>query len=68
MIDRNAKKLHFLNDYKIKDKQLIQEVLDHGNFCKSLVEKFHGRNDLIEQVIINMLYSLSFLHFIFKLS
>jgi hypothetical protein len=57
LIDRNAKKLQFLDAYKIKDKQLIQEVLDHANFCKSLVEKFHGRNDLIEQVIINMLYS-----------
>ena len=54
LIDRNAKKLHFLDNYKIKDKQLIQEVLDHANFCKSIVEKFHGRNDLIEEVIKNI--------------
>jgi hypothetical protein len=28
----------------------MQEVLDHAHFCVELTEKFHGRNDLIQNV------------------
>ena len=28
----------------------MQEVLDHAKFCNESVEKFHGRNDLIDGV------------------
>jgi hypothetical protein len=50
LIDRNARKSSFLDNYSLKDRLLIQEVLDHANFCVELTKKFHGRNDLIENV------------------
>ena len=50
LIDRNATKSHFLDKFNSQDKQLLQEVLDHAHFCMESVEKFHGRNDLIEEV------------------
>jgi hypothetical protein len=55
LIDRNALKTHFLDNFQLKDKLLLQEVLDHANFCNEIVDKFHGRNDLIEQVIITLI-------------
>lgn len=58
LIDRNAKKKYFLDNFTHNDKHLIQEVLDHANFCKTIVEKFHGRNDLIETVEIVLFFIL----------
>jgi hypothetical protein len=40
-----------LDNFQIKDKQLLQEVLEHANFCIEIVDKFHGRNDLLDQVL-----------------
>jgi hypothetical protein len=50
LIDRNGGKSSFLDNYSLKDRLLIQEVLDHANFCVELTKKFHVRNDLIENV------------------
>ena len=50
LIDRNASKPNFLDNFKLKDRVLMQEVLDHATFCVELIEKFHGRNDLIQNV------------------
>lgn len=50
LIDRNASKEHYLDKIEPKDKHLMQEILDHANFCNNCVEKFHGRNDLINKV------------------
>ena len=33
-----------------EDLRVLQEVLDHANFCNETVEKFHGRQDLLDQV------------------
>ena len=52
LIDRNALKPHFLDDLESADRSLMQEVLDHANFCLELIEKFHGRNDLIQKVVV----------------
>jgi hypothetical protein len=32
------------------DSQLLQEVLEHANFCNETAEKFHGRNDLLTKI------------------
>jgi hypothetical protein len=32
------------------DQNLLQEVLEHANFCKETAEKFHGRNDLLIKI------------------
>jgi hypothetical protein len=50
LIDINATQSHFLDNFQFTERHLIQEVIDHANFCLELIEKFHGRNDLIEQV------------------
>ena len=50
LIDRNARKPNFLVNLEKKDMQLMQEMMDHAKFCNESVEKFHGRNDLIEKV------------------
>ena len=55
LIDRNALTPHFLDDLESADRSLMQEVLDHANFCLELIEKFHGRNDLIQKVVVFVL-------------
>lgn len=51
LIDRNqiidAKK-NVLNE---ADSELIREVLDHARFCKEKVSQFHGRKQLLDQVL-----------------
>jgi hypothetical protein len=42
LIDKAAKKPHYFDKFKVKDKNLLQEVVDHANFCLECVEKFHG--------------------------
>ena len=42
LIDKAAKLPHFFDKFKAKDKNLLQEVVDHANFCVECVEKFHG--------------------------
>jgi hypothetical protein len=59
LIDRNATKPHFLDNFQIKDKKLLQEILEHANFCNEIVDKFHGRSDLIEQVIKKFKYCVT---------
>jgi hypothetical protein len=43
LVDKAAKKPHYFDSFKSKDKILLQEVVDHANFCLECVEKFHGR-------------------------
>jgi hypothetical protein len=40
-----------MDNFQLTDRYLIQEVMDHAKFCNESVEKFHGRNDLIDKVI-----------------
>jgi len=51
LIIRNKKKqVSFESVLNDPDSILIQEVLDHANFCVDTVSKFHGREDLLERV------------------
>ena len=52
LIDMNAKKANFLESYEKRDQILIQEILDHARFSIECVEKFHGRVDLINRVVL----------------
>lgn len=42
-----------------EDLRVLQEVLDHANFCNDTVEKFHGRQDLLNRV--NTTYQIKLL-------
>jgi len=51
LIDINAQKPYFLNKFNEADRSLFQEVFEHARFSIECVEKFHGRVDLLDQVI-----------------
>jgi hypothetical protein len=51
LIIRNRKKQISFDVLNEQDAILIQEVLDHANFCVDTVSKFHGREDLLDKVI-----------------
>ena len=54
LIDRNQQATKNEFNYMNKaDSSLIQEILDHAQFCNETAEKFHGREDLLLQVILN---------------
>ena len=48
LIDRNQQKPK--NNLSIQENELLQEVMDHANFCNLTVSKFHGRADILEKV------------------
>ncbi len=50
LIDYNAQQPYYLDTFDTKDKQLVQEIVDHAYFCNECVEKFHGRVDLLDRV------------------
>ena len=50
LADKNASQPNYLDKFALKDKQLLQEVLNHANFCNNCVDQFYGRADLIDQV------------------
>jgi hypothetical protein len=50
LIDQNARQPYYLDNFDTKDKQLLQEIVEHANFCNECVEKFHGRIDLLDRV------------------
>ena len=52
LIDINYSETNEFSNLNEKDRTLIQEVLDHGYFCNKTVEKFHGRNDLVDKVFL----------------
>ncbi len=52
LIDKNARKPYFLDKFSDSDRSLFQEVLEHARFSLECVEKFHGRVDLLDQVIL----------------
>ena len=40
------------------DQNLIREVLDHARFCKVKVSQFHGREELLTQVLLYFIIGL----------
>jgi hypothetical protein len=64
LIDKNQQNnISELFNLNKADLTLGLEVLDHAYFCIETALKFHGRNDLLSQVIrqfeLNLLYNLS---------
>lgn len=49
LIDKNQQ--NKLSDLNEKDSNLLREVLDHAYFCNETAAKFHGRQDLLLEVI-----------------
>ena len=50
LIDKNALKKNFIDDFNENDKDLLHEILRHARFSKDYVQKFHGRVNLLEKV------------------
>ena len=50
LIDLNQNQKSEIVNLSDEDLRVLQEVLDHANFCNETVEKFHGRQDLLDQV------------------
>ena len=50
LIDLNKKQRSFYESMERADASLLQEILDHANFCNETVEKFHGRADLLNSL------------------
>ena len=50
LIDKNAQKKYFTDNFKGVDKALLQEVITHARFSKESVQKFHGRVNLLQKV------------------
>ena len=53
LIDRNQQDHSEFSFLSKDDESLITEILDHAYFCNETAEKFHGRNDLLDQVLFN---------------
>ena len=59
LIDANQRQTSFYENLETSDASLLQEVLEHAYFCNKSVEKFHGRDDLLEKVcLINSFFLL----------
>jgi hypothetical protein len=52
LIDQNASQPYYLDRFSMKDKHIVQEIVEHANFSNECVEKFHGRIDLLDRVSI----------------
>ncbi len=50
LIDKNAKKKCFIDNFNESDKDLAQEILRHAKFSKDYTQKFHGRVNLLDKV------------------
>jgi hypothetical protein len=50
LIDKNAKKKYFIDNFNENDKDLVQEILRHAKFSKDYTQKFHGRAHLLDKV------------------
>ena len=44
-----------VSDLNDDDEKLLKEVLIHAHFCKETADKFHGRDDLLKQVILRII-------------
>ena len=60
LIDKNQSQASFYDNLEASDAALLQEVLEHAYFCNETVEKFHGRNDLLNRVCIASHILISF--------
>lgn len=59
LVDLNQTKKVNISCLSPDDQRLLEEVVDHTNFCNESVEKFHGQNDLLDQVnFINLKSSI----------
>lgn len=59
LIDRNQAQESKFERLKYYDVELLQEVLHHAYFCNETVAHFHGRQDILNQVLITHLVSIS---------
>ena len=50
LIDKASNSRNYFENLNNDDKDLLTEVIDHSNLCKSSSEKFFGRIDLLEKV------------------
>ncbi len=50
LIDRNATKKHFTDSFNENSKLLVDEIFAHAKHSKKYIEKFHGREDVIDKV------------------
>ena len=50
LIDKSSSQSTQFNNLNKEDAALLQEILDHANFCNETAEKFHGRDDLLQKV------------------
>jgi hypothetical protein len=50
LIDKNQNQERYIEQLGKLDTELLQEVLDHANFCNDTVEKFQGRQDYLRKV------------------
>ena len=55
LIDKSAKKELFEDKLNEKEKSLFKEIIFHANFSNKLVQKFHGRIELLKKVTIMQL-------------
>lgn len=52
LIDREQQKKKLFQDFPQEDKELVDEINLHLSFCAELNEKFIGREELVEKVIL----------------
>lgn len=50
LVEKNYADKSFLDGLNIEDMGLVKEVLEHAYFAQECAEKFHGRNDLVDEV------------------
>ena len=50
LIDKNAKKKYFTDNFNENNKFLLNEIIKHYKFSKEYVQKFHGRVNLLNEV------------------
>ena len=50
LVDKNHAEKSLLDGLSEEDAELVKEVLEHAYFAQECSEKFHGRNDLMDEV------------------
>lgn len=58
LIDKNARKKYFTDSFNENEKALISEIIRHAKFSIDCVKKFHGRVNMINKVLNQMLNRL----------
>ena len=52
LIDKNAQKKYFTDQFNQSEKSVLSEVLKHARFSVECVKKFHGRVNMLNKVFI----------------